>query len=148
MAQLLHKLFHWKTLLCLEKERLNIPTMLVDFFIGARALSANSGSVHPNTRRVWNFCDFGLKRKHLIFADFVPAVWKSRRRKKNCISGSNNWSDEGQNLYNKFQWPIFCSLEMSLKLYLWHTPTLSTSKMVVHNWYNEFCQMTHPLAVM
>jgi hypothetical protein len=44
-AQLLYKLFHWKILLCLEKERLNIPTMLVDFFIGARALSANSVTI-------------------------------------------------------------------------------------------------------
>ena len=50
-AQLLYKIIHWKILLCLEKERLNIPTMLVDFGIGARALSANSGSVHPNTLR-------------------------------------------------------------------------------------------------
>ena len=58
-AQLLYKLFHWKILLCLEKERLNIPTMLVDFFIGACALSANSGSVHPNTRRdLWYLITF------------------------------------------------------------------------------------------
>ena len=58
-AQLLYKLFHCKILLCLKKERLNIPTMFADFFICARALNANSGSVHPNTRRdLWYFITF------------------------------------------------------------------------------------------
>ena len=46
------ELFHWKILLCLRKERLHIPTLFVDFFIGALVHSANSGSVHPNIRRV------------------------------------------------------------------------------------------------
>ena len=46
------KLFHCKILLCLRKERLHIylPCLFI-FFIDARVLSANSGSVQSNTRR-------------------------------------------------------------------------------------------------
>ena len=48
-AQLLSEII--SILLCLRKERLHIPTLFVDFFIDVRVLSANSGSVQPNTRR-------------------------------------------------------------------------------------------------
>jgi hypothetical protein len=33
-------------------------------------------------RRTGNFCSFGLKRRHLIFADFLSVDWKSRQRKQ------------------------------------------------------------------
>ena len=47
------ELFHWKILVCLRKERLHIPTTFADFLTPAICvLNANSGSVHPNTRRV------------------------------------------------------------------------------------------------
>jgi hypothetical protein len=54
------KLFHCKILLCLRKERLHIPTLFVDFVIDTHVISANSGSVQPNTRR--EFYCFGLTR--------------------------------------------------------------------------------------
>ena len=34
---------------------------------------------------MWNFCGFGLKRRHLIFTDFFSADFKSRHQKKNCL---------------------------------------------------------------
>ena len=41
-----------------------------------------------------NFCGFGLKRRHLIFADFFFCGLKiSALKKKFCITGSNNRSD-------------------------------------------------------
>jgi hypothetical protein len=47
------KLFHCKILLCLRKEHLHISTLFVDFLSTPCVLSANSGSVQQNTRRVF-----------------------------------------------------------------------------------------------
>jgi hypothetical protein len=57
-----------------------------------------------------NFCGFGLKRRHLIFAIFFSADWKSRHWKKYvCITGINYWSDRTGQL----------SLEVKTNLDLW-----------------------------
>jgi hypothetical protein len=64
-AQLLSEII--SILLCLRKERLHIPTLFVDFFIDVRVLSANSGSVQPNTRIQIGVQDFPLVRIYKLF---------------------------------------------------------------------------------
>jgi len=64
-----------------------------------------------------NFCGFGLKRRHLIFADFFFCGLKISAPKKKivCITGSNNWSDATINNRCTLQW----SLEVKTYLALW-----------------------------
>jgi len=66
---------------------------------------------------MWNFCSFGLKRRHLIFADFFFCRLKiSAPKKIVCITGSNNRSDVTINNWCTLQW----SLEVKTYLVLWN----------------------------
>ena len=63
-----------------------------------------------------NFCGFGLKRRHLIFVEFVFCRLKILAPKFLFgITGSNNWSDVAISNWCTLQW----SFEVKTYLVLW-----------------------------
>ena len=80
---------------------------------------------------MWNFCGFGIKRRHLIFAIFFSADWKCRHRKKKiCITGSdvmiNNWCTSQWSLEVKtysILWKVFKGYSFWIRI--WVTSNLS-----------------------
>ena len=93
---------------------------------------------------MWNFCGFGLKRWHLIFADFIFCVLKiSAPKFFFCTTRSNNWSDQCCDkqlmhitviLRSKH---IFSSLESFQTLQLLNTH-LVNFKFVLRNYFFSF----------
>jgi hypothetical protein len=89
---------------------------------------------------VWNFCGFGLKRRHLIFADFFFCGLKISASKKNCLyyrKQQLKWLNDKQLvlitviLRSK---NIFSSLESFQKLQLLNTH-LVNFKFVLRNFF-------------
>jgi hypothetical protein len=79
-----------------------------------------------------NFCSFGLKRRHLMFADFfLLRIEKSHHRKKFvCITGSdvmiNNWCTSQWSLEVKtysILWKVFKGYSFWIRI--WLTSNLS-----------------------
>ena len=92
---------------------------------------------------VWNFCGFGLKRRHLIFADFFFCRLKISAPKQNCLHYRKQQLKPGydKQLVHRTvvrrSKNIFSSLESFQRLQLLNTH-LVNFKFVLRNYFHCF----------